>query len=605
MAHCLQEYRRLCSRPLNRMNSKRSRTSIRIRAIAVGTCLTFFVGCAQIAVVSEKRPAPLPPSSGADQIATQTIERAMTQAKKQPIVALGAFIAAAPDSLRQLDHNPANTEALRNYNFAVARIFTVVRDAKLDPWTNPMRVGANGEFTLTWKRDPRPEWNLALYELVPADDLDFKGTYVKDHVKKDGIGAPLIAERTLTAEQASALFCAPNIFYSVTATAQFEGPRCVISIHDPLATETVHVDGHTYPLGANFTAAYALQLAREKPQKLGLARLLRPQEYAATARIIRFEPYNPNKTVVLFIHGLMDTPVTWVPMLNDLRGDVDFRRNYQIWFYSYPSGYPYPYSAMILRQELDAIEKKYPVRKPMVVVAHSMGGSITHTLLTDAGTTLWLDAFGRPPAQTPLDAKSKHLLEDVLIFEHRRDIGRVVFMSTPHRGSDLASNCIGRIGSMIVKTPSKLLNVGRTARELLTADPAALQVKRLPNSVDTLAPNNRFVMAINKIPMTKQIPYHSIIGDRGRGDTPNSSDGVVAYWSSHLDGAKSECIVPCGHGSPLNPQAISEVHRILQLNTKSHRTQPQQPSAQDTHHHAGVAVDGDALSGAAVSKTDL
>jgi len=563
-------------------------------------------GCAQIAVVSEKRPAALPPSSGADQVATQTIDSGLTEEQKQPTVALGAFVAAARDSLRQLDRNPANAEARHNYNFAVARIFTAIRDAKLDPWTHPMRIGANSEYTLTWKRDPRPEWNLALYDLIPADELNFKGTYVKDHVKKDGIGAPLVAQRTLTAQQASALFCAPHIFYSVTATAQFEGSRCIISMNDPLATENVHVDGHTYPLAADFTAAYALQLAREKPQKLGLARLLRPQEYAATARIIRFEPYNPNKTVVLFIHGLMDTPVTWVPMLNDLRGDVDFRRNYQIWFYSYPSGYPYPYSAAILRQELDAIEKRFPLRKPMVVVAHSMGGSITHTLLTDAGTTLWLDAFGHAPAQTPIDAKSKHLLEEVLIFEHRRDIGRVVFMSTPHRGSDLASNWIGRIGSMLVRTPSRLLAIGQTIRENLTADPAALKLKRLPNSVDTLAPNNRFVVAINKIPMTKTIPYHSIIGDRGRGDSPNSSDGVVAYWSSHLDGARSERIVPSGHGSPLNPEAIAEVHRILQLNTKSRRAQPEPPSAQDTHHPAGVAVDENALSGAAaVSKSDL
>src|SRR5438093_13370798 len=248
------------------MNSKHSRTSIRIRAIAAGTCLTFFTGCAQIAVVSEKRPAPLPPSSGADQIATQTIDSALAEEKKQPVVALGAFVAAARDSLRQLDRNPANAEARRDYNFAVARIFTVVRDAKLDPWTHPMRIGANGEYTLTWKRDPRPEWNLALYDLIPVDELNFKGTYVKDHVKKEGIGAPLVAKRALTAQQASQLFCAPNIFYSVTATAQFEDSRCVISISDPLATESVRADGHTYPLAANFTAAYALQLAREKPQ---------------------------------------------------------------------------------------------------------------------------------------------------------------------------------------------------------------------------------------------------------------------------------------------------------------------------------------------------
>src|SRR5439155_2379104 len=142
--------------------------------------------------------------------AAQPIDSALAEEKKQPIVALGGFVAAARDSLRQLDRNPANAEARHNYNFAVARIFTVVRDAKLDPWTHPMRVGANGQYTLTWKRDPRPEWNLALYELVPADELDFKGTYVKDHVKRDGIGAPLIVERTVPEQQAGALVFAPH-----------------------------------------------------------------------------------------------------------------------------------------------------------------------------------------------------------------------------------------------------------------------------------------------------------------------------------------------------------------------------------------------------------
>src|SRR5258707_4689534 len=58
----------------------------------------------------------------------------------------------------------------------------------------------------------------------------------------------------------------------------------------------------------------------------------------------------------------------------------------------------------------------------------------------------------------------------------------------------------------------------------------------------------------------------TIVGDRGRGDTPNSSDGVVAYWSSHLTGAKSELIVPGPHGSYALPQTVSELKRILRLN---------------------------------------
>src|SRR5438046_8645667 len=113
------------------MNPKHPKTSIWIRLVATGTCLAFFAGCAQIATVSEKRPAALPPGSGANQVATKTIDRALVEEKKQPTVALGAFIAAARDSLHQLDRNPANTETRRDYNIAVARIFSVVRHAKL------------------------------------------------------------------------------------------------------------------------------------------------------------------------------------------------------------------------------------------------------------------------------------------------------------------------------------------------------------------------------------------------------------------------------------------------------------------------------------------
>jgi hypothetical protein len=35
------------------------------------------------------------------------------------------------------------------------------------------------------------------------------------------------------------------------------------------------------------------------------------------------------------------------------------------------------------------------------------------------------------------------------------------------------------------------------------------------------------------------------------------SDGVVPYWSSHLDTAESELIIPSGHDAHQNPQAIA------------------------------------------------
>jgi len=58
------------------------------------------------------------------------------------------------------------------------------------------------------------------------------------------------------------------------------------------------------------------------------------------------------------------------------------------------------------------------------------------------------------------------------------------------------------------------------------------------------------------------------VGDRGKGrnkDQPQlaRSDGFVPYWSSHLDSAQSELIVPSGHGVHQHPEAIMEVRRIL------------------------------------------
>ena len=140
---------------------------------------------------------------------------------------------------------------------------------------------------------------------------------------------------------------------------------------------------------------------------------------------------------------------------------------------------------------------------------------------------------------------------------------RVIFISTPHRGSKLASGWIGRIGASLVRTPQLFTSIYASTKPLLVADPAARPLNRMPNSVDTLEPNDRFVEAVNKLPIAPGIPYHSIMGDRGRGDTPNSSDGIVPYWSSHLEGAQSELIVNSDHSAQYNQQAIREVERIL------------------------------------------
>src|SRR5437870_7256253 len=141
-------------------------------------------GCApQIAVVSENPPARFQATSGTNQDIVKAIDRAQGLQRTQPLIALEAYANAARDSLYQLERSSTNTEARRCFNFAVAGIFSVVRQAKLDPWTQPLRVGANSKLTLTGRKDPaQPEQNPALYDLIPTDELSYHGTYVKEDV---------------------------------------------------------------------------------------------------------------------------------------------------------------------------------------------------------------------------------------------------------------------------------------------------------------------------------------------------------------------------------------------------------------------------------------
>ncbi len=189
-------------------------------------------------------------------------------------------------------------------------------------------------------------------------------------------------------------------------------------------------------------------------------------------------------------------------MIDTLRNDPWIRKQYQFWFYSYPSGYPYPYSAALFRRDLDGMKRAFPHHKRVVLIGHSMGGMICRLMITDTGDKIWRDFFSTPPAKTPLASDTRKLLEESLVFSHRADVRRVIFISTPHRGSKLAAGGIGRFGAALVKTPRLFTSIYASAKPLLIADPGARTLKRMPNSVDTLEPNDRFVLAVNKLPIT-------------------------------------------------------------------------------------------------------
>ena len=183
--------------------------------------------------------------------------------------------------------------------------------------------------------------------LLAADRMDIGGTYLTNRVRIEGVGAPFVSAGVGRNEP-----WAPNKhYYSVTAVVTtFTGAHGTIQILDPMETTKVSLAGQERPLAADLTAPAALLITETQPQKFGLAALLNTDKFSTSAKLVMVGPYRTNRIPIIFIHGLGDSPVTWVPMINGLNASPEIRAKYQVWVFRYPSGLPYPLSAALFRE---------------------------------------------------------------------------------------------------------------------------------------------------------------------------------------------------------------------------------------------------------------
>jgi pimeloyl-ACP methyl ester carboxylesterase len=281
-------------------------------------------------------------------------------------------------------------------------------------------------------------------------------------------------------------------------------------------------------------------------------------------------PYQRGKTPVVFIHGLWANPWSWARMIEGLEADKGLRGRYQFWTFGYSTGDPLPYSASLLRRDLDEVRRKFdPDRSDaafdrMVLVGHSMGGLLTKMMVQESKTRLWRLVSDRPAEDLAGEPADCDLFRSALIYKPRPEVRRVVFIATPHRGSRVDRGGLGHLGSRLVRLPDPLRAsysrlLARNGPEFFTERFR----KGLPTSIDELEWQSPILKGLDELGLAPAIKAHSIIADRRDPPGVGGSDGLVPYESAHLEGTVSESLVSSGHLCQDHPTVIREVGRIL------------------------------------------
>jgi hypothetical protein len=408
--------------------------------------------------------------------------------------------------------------------------------------------------------------------IIPAEDIRI--TRLRIRAVQEGVGLPCVVR---FAPDAPVLQGQPGITPQggicepVTALVEAGGRNPQLVFYRTQVDDDIAVAGYRGKLAADFTAPLAYMISHGRNRSLDVRSLLRSDQNFGMTGLYQFSRFDPEKIPVVFVHGLMSRPETWVPAVNELMADEKVCERYQFWFFLYPTGLPVWASAAELRSELDRYRKTLdPQRRNRnvdrtVLVGHSMGGLISSLQIRSGGKALWKQFMHTPPEQLPISSALKERIVRIVQFQPRPEISRVVFFATPHRGSELAVHPVSEFFSKLIRLPVEFLDTDRSKLQLALRQEYRKLFVAPANSLVFLRANSPLLKSILALPMRPGVPYHSVIGDQGRGDTPDSSDGVVPYWSSHLAGAASEKIVPSGHGAHEHPEGIAELGRILRM----------------------------------------
>src|SRR5262249_5692525 len=156
---------------------------------------------------------------------------------------------------------------------------------------------------------------------------------------------------------------------------------------------------------------------------------------------------------------------------------------------------------------------------------------LTKLQVVSSGDAFWKNISDVPFATATMKDDTRALVKRAAFFDALPFVTRVIFISTPHKGSYMAENWLGMISRRFVNSPAAVTNAALDLGK--NREYAALRGGwKVPTAVDNMDWSNPGLRTLYSLPIAPWVHAHSIIPVLEQ-PFATGEDGVVKYQSAH------------------------------------------------------------------------
>ena len=456
------------------------------------------------------------------------------------------------------------------YNLGLARAFIPQANTNgAIEFSSGIRALNPGSVRLTLTRPEFP-WDLDAFQgFFAADRYVVHGLTVRN--VQGALGATLVAQLKAT----NSVRLAPN--FPATLLLRVNGSlkkwsageaEASLELYSGWDRRDIDIGDQRIPLRTDTTTPMARTLNSSSVWGIGQQQFFSSEELIKSD-VYQTQPYQRGRIPVIFVHGTFSSPVWWAEMVNSLRSDPVLVQRCQFWYYIYNSGNPVLFTGANFRQSLSNIVQRLDpggtdhALRQMVVIGHSQGGLVAKLAVIDSKDDIWNAISQTPFDELKLNPKQRKELQRCLFFKPVPCVKRVVFISTPHRGSFLATKFVRNLAAKFMSLPTEIVQMGKDLESVFANSQLPSELRAIPSSLNGMSPSNPVLLKMADIAPAPGVVANSIIAIKGKDEPSEGDDGVVKYTSAHVPYVESEFIVRSPHSCQDNPATIEEVRRIL------------------------------------------